>query len=160
MGVEDSVLSIEVITVHTQKNKYLSWREMETRSIAISKSTGLSYTPSLNVLIIMWEIKPRLKLLETYYIGRPFGSGEFGQVYEGCLFADGLPIAIKEIKSETVPKWTYWLQASCHGKKKFGICTVPLEIEMSIRASKVEGVLKILGVCKNPKTNIFYLVLD
>ena len=42
----------------------------------------------------------------------------------------------------------------------FGICTVPLEIEMSIKASEVEGVLKILGVCENPKTNIFYLVLD
>ena len=59
-----------------------------------------------------------------------------------------------------VPKWTYWLQASCDGKKKLGICTVPLEIEMGIRASEVEGVLKILGVFENLKTNIFYLVLE
>ena len=110
----------------------------------------------------MGEIKPYYQFKLLYSKDELLGSGGFGQVFSGRRLADNLPVAVKEIDAKKCPEWAPWKfgWAAASSEGKLDDCLAPLEIEMTLRAGVVDGVIQVLDVFDTPDQSAFVMVLE
>lgn len=100
------------------------------------KAGGENYQQSTAVL----DIKPRMpveaeaeRFTRSYRLGRVLGRGGFGTVYAGHRAMDGLPVAVKHIRRQTITAWS-----EVNGVQ------VPLEVALMLRVSHIPGCIGLL----------------
>jgi len=100
------------------------------------KAVGVSYQQSTAFL----DLKPRMpieaeaeRFARSYLLGGILGSGGFGKVYAGQRVLDGLPVAVKYIRRQSII-----VSSDSNGVQ------VPLEVALMLRVSHIPGCIGLL----------------
>ena len=81
-----------------------------------------------------------------YNEGAIIGKGGFGTVYAGTRKEDGLPVAIKYVKTKRIKRWD-----NLNGKR------VPLEVKLLSKIQRVSGIIKLYDFFEYKDNHIYVM---